>query len=160
MSSAVVTLIISASIAIFASVTAPLLLIYVTGRQKAIDRAADWARQDAVAAKAQEAADRLLIQNERVAKSTRKTQEQLDVIHTLVNSDKTAAMQREADDAEARLILLLEINRLHVAAGNEPSAESLAAIKATEQKIEALNAELEDRYRQQRAIESQLGESE
>ena len=54
-------------VAIFTSVTAPLLIAHRTERMHRDDREADWARQDEVAAKAAEAANELLSSQRRIA---------------------------------------------------------------------------------------------
>lgn len=47
----------SAGIALFASVTAPLLLLYLSGRQRVKDKQMEWERQDRLAAEAKTAAE-------------------------------------------------------------------------------------------------------
>jgi hypothetical protein len=108
----------------------------------------DWARQDAVADKAAEAASLLLIENAKVAKATEATQGKLDVIHILVNSNMTAAMQSELDATRRDLVSLKEVARLNEEAGRKVSAEALAVIDETGQRIAKLDAELRDRLKQ------------
>lgn len=131
----IITVVASAVVAIFASVTAPLILAARTDRLHREDRAADWARQDALAAAARTA----------VQEATEHTNGKLDVIHELVNSNMTAAMQSELDAVRRELAMMREVIALNQAAGREPDAETLAAVRATEAKITELAATLADR---------------
>lgn len=111
------------------------------------------ARQDDAAAKAAEAATLLLAANERVAKDTKITNGKLDVIHGLVNSNMTAAMQAELDARRENLALLLEVVEMKRAAGHEPNSETLLLIGAAKGKIAELEAGLSDRLKQSKEIE-------
>jgi hypothetical protein len=137
------------------AVVGPLLLAWLTNRQRRSDKREDWARQDAVAEKAAEAAKLLLAANERVAKTAAETNGKLDVIHTLVNSNMTAAMQAELDATSRELVSLREITALKQAAGLEPTPAALAAVQATEAKIAELTAALRDRLAQTALAEQQ-----
>lgn len=141
--------------------------------QDAADRRAekeqDWARQDLVAARAETAAGRLLEsqallaqQAERaatvLAHNTEHVTEQLEalgdgqkVIHTLVNSNMTAAIQAELD-AKRALLLALRRN-----AELEPvvTQDSRDLILITEAKIEALEGQLAERAEQQALVDAQ-----
>ena len=147
--SIIISLVGSAVLAIFASVTAPLILAHRTALLHREDREADWARQDAVAAAAREAADKvarqLLVVDQRVHATAEKTNDKLDVIHTLVNSNMTAAMQAELDAIRREVVMMREVVALNLAAGREPTIETLAAIEATEEKILKLETQLADR---------------
>jgi hypothetical protein len=90
-------------VAVIVSTTGPLLLGYLTDRARRRDKKEDYARQDIVADRAEEAARLLLEENKRVAEATAQTQGQLQEIHTLVNSNLTAAMQAELSACEALL---------------------------------------------------------
>lgn len=154
-------------VAIFASVTAPLILAWRTEVMHRQDRLADYARQDKVAVaaaraavelatsqkriadQASEAARLLLGANERVAHTALQTSEKLDVIHDLVNSNMTAAIQSELDATVRELAMMKEVVELNRAAGREPSVETLAAIEATKNKIAELTAVLADRQQGQ-----------
>jgi hypothetical protein len=116
------------AVAIFTSITAPLVLAYLTAVQHRRDREADWARQDRLAA--------------RTAATLTETNSKLDTIHVLVNSNMTAAMQSELDAIQRELAMMREVTALNLAAGREPTPESLGAIQATEAKIAELTAEL------------------
>ncbi len=104
-------------------------------------------RQDDAAAKAAEAAALLLRSNERVAESTKITNAKLDTIHTLVNSNMTAAMQAELDATVRERAVIIELVHLKKDIGQENTVEALAALKAAEEKIEELTAVLSDRLR-------------
>jgi len=150
-------------VAIFSSITAPLIISARTEKRHRDDRQADWDRQDAVAAAAKqtatdlaasqkrnadqaaEAATLLLAANERVAHTAQVTNGKLDVIHQLVNSSMTAAMQSELDATVRELAMMREVMELKRAAGTEPAPETLAAIDATQAKIGELAASLQDR---------------
>lgn len=145
----------------------PLLLSYFTNRRSHKDRVEDWARQDAVAQKAEDAATLLiesnrkmsaktdetaallLADNKKVATATATTIEKLDVIHTLVNSNMTASMQSELIAVKAQLVLIREVMTLNNAAGHTPSVDTLATEKAAQDKITELAAALHDRLKVQ-----------
>lgn len=105
-------------------------------------------RQDATAAKVAEAARLVKENNKAVAAATAETQEQLKVIHGLVNSSMTAAMQSEYGAVQRELAMMQEVIELKRAAGKNPSVDALAAIGATKDKIAELAAALADRLKQ------------
>src|SRR5688572_18678682 len=78
------------------------------------------------------------------------TNEKLDTIHILVNSNMTAAMQAELDATVRELAMMREVISLNKAAGRKPSAEAIAALEMTQEKINELRSQLEDRGRQAR----------
>jgi hypothetical protein len=142
----------------------PLLMAWLTNRNRAQEKTEDYARQDAVAAKAElaarkvaEAAELLLASNAQVAKAadeaSKATNTKLDVIHTLVNSNMTAAMQAELDSRRIALALMLEVVELKKTAGSSPTAEALEAVGAAKGKIVELEAALNDRLKQSKEIE-------
>ncbi len=161
-------------IAVFSSVTAPLILVMLTNRQRREEKREDWDRQDAVAAQAAKAAELLLGAQEAAAgkaeeaaellvnaqaETIRKTDEvalahkqdnlriseKLEVIRVDVNSNMTAAMQAELDATEGQLVLMREVVDLKRSQGTKPSAESLTLIAAKEERINELKAKLKDR---------------
>ena len=134
--------------AVIASCVAPLLLNRQANTQRVEKEQRDNKRQDEVAAKAAEAARLLLAANERVAADTQEVKVKLDVIHTLVNSNMTAAMQAELDATIRELAMMREVIALNQAAGRQPSIGALAAVEATAEKIAELTATLEDRLKQ------------
>jgi hypothetical protein len=159
----IIAIVVSIITAVFASITAPLILAHRTERMHREDRLADYERQDKVARAAErtavdliasqkriadqaaEAAALLLAANERVARTAQVTNGKLDVIHTLVNSNMTAAMQSEYDATVRELAMMREVLELKEAAGREPGREAQAAIAATEARLAELAAALEDR---------------
>jgi hypothetical protein len=153
MDPALVGAIVAVIVAIFASITAPIVLQMRLEKQHREDRAddwerrtkdreADWAHQDAIAAKA---AKELKTSNGRIAEAVEVTNGKLDVVHTLVNSNMTTAMQAEYDAVTRELAMMREVMELKQAAGGAPSPEALAAIKATEQQLKELAEALGDR---------------
>jgi hypothetical protein len=141
----------------------PLLMAWLTNRNRQQERAQDFARQDLVAEranlvavdlvkrqddaaeKAATAARLLLAANERVAQTSKMTNDKLDVIHTLVNSNMTAALKAEFDATERELTMMIEVVELKRLGGHLPTVESLAAIEATRVKISELRSTLDDR---------------
>jgi hypothetical protein len=155
-------------------VAGPLLLAYLTGRQRSRDKREDWARQDAVAAKAQAVADQakeaaellrtrqdevaaqaaeaarlLLAANERVAiqsgEAAAVVNGKLAQIHELVNSNLTAQMEEAHGALTQQLVLMREVVSLNQAAGREPSPDAIEAITVIEAKVAELHAKLTDR---------------
>jgi hypothetical protein len=163
------------------AVGSPLLLSILTGWQlsrakveeakiRREEKEQEYARLDLVAAKAEatrqeqasrteEAAALLLASNLEVANTAKITNGKLDVIHTLVNSSLTGAMQSEADAVARELAMMLEVVELKRAAGKEPTEEVLAAIDATKAKIAELHAKLADRLKQAEIVTEQEKES-
>jgi hypothetical protein len=158
----------------------PTILAIVTNRQRTRDKEIDWARQDVVAdrvtdaavkakAVAEQAAEaaRLLLERQDAADAQRAVAAdllvaanerlggKLDVIHTLVNSNMTAAMQAEYDATVRELAMMREVVALNHAAGREASAEALGAIAATDVKVADLWATLQDRLHQTKVAEAQ-----
>jgi hypothetical protein len=142
-------------VALIAGVLGPCVLALLTGQQRRAEKKEDYARQDLVAAKAERAADRareaaeavaeqaaaaaelLLEQNHRVARTAEATQDQLKVIHGLVNSSLTSAMENELKALEGQLSLLRE----------RPQA-AVVQIAETAGKVDELRARLNDRRQQ------------
>jgi len=151
-------------------ILAPAWLLARTEKIHHEDRQADWDRQDRVAEKAEkaaadlaasqkriadkaeEAATLLLANNERVAATQQETNGKLDVIHTLVNSNMTAAMQSEFDAVSRELAMMREVAALKQAAGQQPTGETTAAISVTEAKLHELDAALADRAKAQAKV--------
>lgn len=84
----------------------------------------------------------------------RLTSKKLDVIHALVNSSMTAEVESNLGTTKRVLVLLRHVIDLDRAAGREPSVEAMAEVDACQTKISELSATLEDRLRQQVAIDS------
>lgn len=136
------------------AIAGPGLLSYLQTRARRAERALDWerrqadtaaehARQDDVARKAEEARLDLIHQNEVVAETAAlaaqtadRTERAVAVVHTLVNSDMTKAKQAQLD-AELRVRTLLN-------AQPDARGDELAAVEG---RIADLRAELAQRQR-------------
>lgn len=136
----------------------PLLLAWLTNRNRASEKAEDYARQDAVASKAEEAAGLLKKNNEDVAKSAEETKAQLSVIHTLVNSNMTTEMQKNLTSTQATLVVLQELTELRRSTNKPPKKETSDAIASVKAQITELEAALADRLKQSKAIEQAQNE--
>lgn len=146
-------------VALIAGVLGPTVLAFITGIQRARDdrraadirreeRLEDYARQDAVAAQAEKAVNLLQESQAKIADVAHTTNGKLDVIHTLVNSNMTAAMQAELDATVRELALMHEIIEMKRKVGSEPMADSISALALTEARIIELQNNLNDRNRQ------------
>lgn len=111
----------------------------MAAQKESIDAQKEVARQAAVAA------DLLVENNKLVAETARETGRKLDTIHTLVNSNMTAAMQAEHDAVKRELAMMREVMELRRAGGQEPGDDTIAAIGATEAKLRDLAAALAER---------------
>lgn len=158
----------------FFGLIGPLVLAWLTDQQRKRDKQHDEERQDAlaikqaardrllaakadqVAVKAEEAAALLKSNTAIVIEQTKATTEKLDVIHGLVNSNMTRALQSEYDAVVRELAMMNEVVALKRSVGGyaEPSDDTLAAIKATEAKIAELSATLIERNRAPAAIDT------
>jgi len=139
-------------IALLATVVSPAILAIISnhlaGRQRRAEKKFDWDREDEVARKAEEAARLLLAANERVAKTAAVTNGKLDQIHTLVNSNMTAAMRETLSATIEKLALMREIVARDKADNIKILPEALQAIRDVEIKIGELTSTLNDRLRQ------------
>jgi hypothetical protein len=133
-----------AAIAAAASIISPLLMSWITERNRAKAKAEDYARQDAVAAKAEEAAGRVDEVAKVLAESNRRSEEtskvqgaKLDQIHTLVNSNMTAEMEKGLASHKALLALLIRL-----------APEEKIQIETTTRVVAELEAQLADRMKQ------------
>jgi hypothetical protein len=131
----------------FFSTVSPLTLAYLTNKHTRRDRQEDWARQDAVALHAARAAELLVADNKKVAATAALAIVKLDVIHTLVNSSLTEAMQSEYEAVKRELILINEVINLGKAAGREPSPATLTEVSLAEIKVGTLSQALSDRLK-------------
>jgi hypothetical protein len=133
----------------------PVWLARQASAARAAEKAADYARQDVVAAKVEEAAKAAREVSQTLAATTKTTNDKLDVIHTLVNSNMTAALQAEYDATTRELAMMHEVIEVKKTMGREPTEMALAAIKATEEKLGELRATLDDRLKQAKVVEVQ-----
>jgi hypothetical protein len=141
------------ALALIATVVSPMVLGWVTNRQRRMEKEQDWERQDEVAKRAVAATHQLLASSERVADGTAETNEKLEIIHVLVNSRMTAAMQSELNAIVGELAAKRENISLREAAGEQVTVQALAAIEATERRITELTTNLADR--QEQALEAE-----
>ncbi len=106
-------------VALISAVIGPVILSWLTGRQRKTERMEDWARQDQVAQQAKKASNELIklntLNGEQANINAKETKSQLDSvalqasqIHTLVNSNLTAQIQAELDATTTSLSLMQE----------------------------------------------------
>ncbi len=147
-------------VAITVSLISPLILSFLTNRSRIKEKELDWKREDKKenekALKAQEVADRLFASNEAVAANTKVTNGKLDVIHTLVNSNMTAAMKAELEATIEKLILMKQIVARDKADKITVLPEAILAIRNVESKITELQATLADRLKQTDIADKQI----
>ncbi len=159
----------------------PLAVDWFRDRRRQKERAIDFARQDVVSAKVDEAAQEAanvarkadqtaallfdaqkvtIAKTDEVAEAARQSNiqvtDQLRTIHTLVNSDMTAARQGELDQVRLNLVTLRKIVALMAASGKEASDEDEVAIEAAVARIKELEGILADRAAQARVIEAEV----
>lgn len=155
--STVISLVAVAVVAVFTSITAPLILARRTERQHRHDQLADYQRQDEVARLAAATAARMLRQQQEMAEAAAEQAEtagvKLDAIHTLVNSDMTAARQSELDQTRVLLAVLRRVVHLSRARGQDPEAADLEALDSAEARAAELERMLADRLHQLRQVE-------
>lgn len=115
----------------------------------------DWEREDKVAEKAAHAAELLVQSNRLIADTARIQGAKIEQIHTLVNSNMTAEMQKSLMLLKANLALLEKLF------DSEPTADAQAVITATKNEIAEAEIELGERIRNtetaSRQIEKDLG---
>jgi len=152
---------------IFASVTAPLILAHRTERMHREDQLADYQRQDKVAAAAaaaavaaQEAARVAQAQAVDAASKLDDLGAQTHRIHTLVNSDMTAARQEELEQAESLIVVLQRVIQLAKDKGIMPDPSDVDALERTQRRRDQLELILADRLAQFRASETEARETE
>jgi hypothetical protein len=166
-------------VAAFGTVIGPLLIAHLNNRQRVAEKQQDWARQDLVAAKVDKAAEQaaeaaellrqrqemvaaqaaeaarlLLAANERVAASAAETNGKLDVIHTLVNSNLTAAQQRELAAMMTMLTTMKEVVGLKERLKVTPSPASLEHIRNTQAQVDALSRDLDHKEHQTKVADA------
>jgi hypothetical protein len=142
--------------------------------ERRADKEQDWARQDAVAEKllasnaiVTTSAKKLLASSELVVASASVTEERLKEIvigqkqiHTLVNSNLTAAKQAQLEALEAKLIVQKEMADFRLDNGKPVDEEAKADMEATAIKIAELKAELNDRLQQTAQAETERTKDE
>ena len=150
----VVTLVISVAGVIFASITAPLILAHRTERMHREDMLSDYQRQDKVAAAAAAAA---AAQGAALSAGVKldDLSAQTARIHTLVNSDMTAARQEELDQAESLIVVLKRVIKLVEDRGTEPDPADVETLARTQRRRDQLELILADRLERFHASEVQ-----
>lgn len=142
------------AVAIFSSITAPLILSLMQGRQRRKDKEEDWERQDRLAKAAHEtailAANSLADSSKEIAAVAREqfeiTDNKLDVIHQLVNSNLTAAMEGEMEALVGQRALMVEMLDLKATSGQpDVSPETKKVLYQIDLKIAELRIALADR---------------
>lgn len=163
------------------TVVGPLLLSQLNAHQRRLEKIQDneqrlrekeedYARQDEVARRAREVADRLIESQRHTTEQTdtvvhlieenaaqlASINEQTAQIHILVNSDMTAARQAELDQTRATKVVLLKVIALDRAAGRQPSKDDTEAVVALDERIAELTAILADRLAAQTKVEQHM----
>jgi hypothetical protein len=113
-------------------------------------------KQEEVAAQAREAARLLAASTKEAQESAHLTEAKLDQIHTLVNSNLTAAIVDQLDARKTMLTLLLETVESKKLVGSKPSPETLEVIAATKIKVAELEAQVADRMQQTNLASAKL----
>lgn len=138
--------------------------------ERRTDKEQDWARQDAVA-------DKLIASNAKVAASAKAssdiiaasaalTEEKLaelkvgqDQVHTLVNSNLTAAMEAQLEALEGKLIVQVQMHEYKKEAGKKLEPEAIASMEETTRKIADLKKSLEERAIQTKIADKKVEEA-
>ena len=171
---AVWTALIVAVPTVLTAVVVPIVLRIIDNRNKAAELEAQHRREDIVAVRAQaglnmaaagiraaadrgEEAARLVKVNTEITEARadqanesrddgfRKTNEKLDVIHKLVNSNMTAALKAELDATRREFALMNEIIELKKATGLQPTTAVLVELESAEVRLEELAAHVKER---------------
>lgn len=132
--------------AVYLAVVGGIQLLVITIVQWLIRRAEkkeDYARQDAVARKVQD--------------SDKRTQEKLEAIHILVNSDMTEARTAERDALKLLVLSLKQAKAVGARLGIIPGAGEDEEIERWETRILELNQILIDRREAQKKVEQLNG---
>jgi hypothetical protein len=169
----IITLVISIAGVIFASITAPLILAHRTERMHREDQLSDYQRQDAVAKTAAETARALAEQQAEIIRQQKESNEatqreraisgtklddiasQTKRIHTLVNSDMTAARQEELEQAESLIVVLQRVMALAKNNGLLPEQSDIDTLNRTKARRDELELILADRLAQFHASEAE-----
>jgi hypothetical protein len=158
----VVTLVVSIAGVIFASVTAPLILARRTEAMHREDMLEDYKRQDRVVAAAAAASSAAqasaLAAEQRASIATGKLDDlavQTKRIHTLVNSDMTAAREEQLEQAESLIIVLQRVIQLAQSKGIAPDPADVDALERTQRRRDQLELILADRMTQLHASEAE-----
>lgn len=141
------------------AVVAPVLMSYVSFKQRKAEREADWERQDEVASNAAKASALLLDAQKKAARVTADNAEltgsKLDVIHTLVNSQLSTALENELEALKREQAIIAEMLEMKKAQGLKPSKEALVAMEKSKVRIAELQTIIAERDAQQRQANKQ-----
>lgn len=135
-------------LALISAIITPVVVAWIMWRGWKLN----WERQDKVALA-------LIQQNAIVAAANRVQNAKLDVIHTLVNSEMTAAKQSEHDARSNELVALLEAVDVRRLQGREPTTEGQTYLAGLRSRIAALRVELDERQRLQKLVDAQAAQS-
>lgn len=147
-------------IAVFTSLTAPLLLIYFTARTRRSERREDYRRQDEIAERVAEVARATAASAAATKTQLNGISNQATQIHTLVNSDMTSARQAELDQTRVVLAVLRRVVAVTVEKGLPPLPDDLIAIQEAVDRISELESILADRLTQLRLSEQERKEEQ
>ncbi len=126
---------------ILISTITPMIMVWIINRIHQRERYEDRNERKKIA-------DTLLTVNKRVAEDMADTNSKLDIVHGLVNSNMTTALQNEYDATVRELAMMREVIELKKINGFEPTAETLTAIQSTELKLNDLEPKLRARTKQ------------
>lgn len=153
-------------VALIAGLAAPLsgvITVLILGRQNRKTTQQNWKREDLVAERAAKAAQDLIDSNKKIAQvaeeTATKTFSQLTQIHTLVNSNMTAAMEDALASKLGHLVALEQVLVMQKDA-DESVIDTLREIQETKEDIARRRAELQDRLRQTKIAEAQIEQGE
>lgn len=153
-------LIITVAGAILVMMLSPIVVLWVTNHARQKDREAEWKHQEdeakaAVIAEALAngieidsngtAAEIRASLNKELLDRVNAAKDAIDVVHTFVNADKLASVQRELDSTKRELVMLRTIHKLSERLGDVPDDEALGIIAATEARIVELQVEIAQR---------------
>lgn len=94
--------------------------------------------------------------SKRIDRNQKDTTSRLAVIHTLVNSTLTAALQAQLDASRRELVMMLEMADMQERAGVGVTDDRKAAIGALRRKVGELSTMMLDRENQTRAADIQM----
>lgn len=129
----------------FAVAIGTVIQIHYTGRLRRQEKLEDWARQDHL---------RQLDRAEHQA-DTQRLEGKVDVIHELVNSEKTASLQRELVGLRGQVVLMKRVMALNDAAGLVTTADEHAALADVEVRAAEIQTVVTERLILQEQIDLQ-----
>jgi uncharacterized membrane protein YraQ (UPF0718 family) len=107
------TVVVSLITGVIIAVCAPLILALILGRQHRKDKEQDYVRQDTVAKRLEIATELAQKAAENAASKLNEMKETGEKTHSIVNSERTAAMERELGGLRVQLLQREEIERLN-----------------------------------------------